>query len=34
MLTVLADLSDILPTAYHAVVDTGVEKGDVVGIWG
>ncbi|PPQ91917.1 hypothetical protein CVT25_001288 [Psilocybe cyanescens] len=27
-------LSDILPTSYHAVVDTGVEEGDVVGIWG
>ncbi|KAF9553316.1 GroES-like protein [Agrocybe pediades] len=27
-------LSDILPTSYHAVADTGVEKGDVVGIWG
>ncbi|KAF9553311.1 GroES-like protein [Agrocybe pediades] len=27
-------LSDILPTSYHAVVDTGVEKGDVVGVWG
>ncbi|KAF8882953.1 GroES-like protein [Infundibulicybe gibba] len=27
-------LSDILPTSYHSVVDTGVEKGDVVGIWG
>ncbi|KAL0564204.1 hypothetical protein V5O48_017847 [Marasmius crinis-equi] len=27
-------LSDVLPTSYHAVVDTGVEKGDVVGIWG
>jgi hypothetical protein len=26
-------LSDILPTSYHAVVDTGVQKGDVVGIW-
>lgn len=26
-------LSDILPTSYHAVVDTGVEDGDVVGIW-
>lgn len=26
-------LSDILPTSYHAVVDTGVEEGDVVGIW-
>ncbi|KAH8119822.1 GroES-like protein [Phellopilus nigrolimitatus] len=27
-------LSDILPTSYHAVVDTGVKEGDVVGIWG
>ncbi|KAF5372230.1 hypothetical protein D9758_005003 [Tetrapyrgos nigripes] len=27
-------LSDVLPTSYHAVVDTGVNKGDVVGIWG
>ncbi|KAF9005022.1 GroES-like protein [Cyathus striatus] len=27
-------LSDILPTSYHAVVDTGVQEGDVVGIWG
>jgi len=27
-------LSDILPTSYHAVVDTGVQKGDVVGVWG
>lgn len=26
-------LSDVLPTSYHSVVDTGVEKGDVVGIW-
>lgn len=26
-------LSDILPTSYHAVVDTGVQEGDVVGIW-
>jgi threonine dehydrogenase-like Zn-dependent dehydrogenase len=26
-------LSDILPTAYHAVVDTGVHEGDVVGVW-
>lgn len=26
-------LSDILPTSYHAVVDTGVKEGDVVGIW-
>jgi len=27
-------LSDILPTSYHAVVDAGVKKGDVVGVWG
>jgi threonine dehydrogenase-like Zn-dependent dehydrogenase len=27
-------LSDVLPTSYHSVVDTGVQKGDVVGIWG
>lgn len=27
-------LSDILCTSYHCVVDTGVKKGDVVGIWG
>jgi len=27
-------LSDVLPTSYHAVVDTGVESGNVVGIWG
>ncbi|KAF8224901.1 GroES-like protein [Tricholoma matsutake] len=27
-------LSDILPTSYHAVTDTGVQNGDVVGIWG
>jgi threonine dehydrogenase-like Zn-dependent dehydrogenase len=27
-------LSDILPTSYHAVVDTGVKEGDIVGIWG
>lgn len=26
-------LSDVLPTAYHNVVDTGVKEGDVVGIW-
>lgn len=26
-------LSDVLPTSYHAVVDTGVKGGDVVGIW-
>ncbi|KAF8191810.1 GroES-like protein [Pholiota molesta] len=27
-------LSDILPTSYHTVTDTGVKEGDVVGIWG
>lgn len=27
-------LSDVLPTSYHCVVDTGVEQGDVVGVWG
>ncbi|EPT03929.1 hypothetical protein FOMPIDRAFT_1115061 [Fomitopsis schrenkii] len=27
-------LSDVLPTSYHAVFDTGVTKGDVVGVWG
>ncbi|EFI27350.1 R,R-butanediol dehydrogenase [Coprinopsis cinerea okayama7 len=27
-------LSDILPTSYHAVVDTGVEEGDTVAVWG
>ncbi|KAJ3902065.1 GroES-like protein [Lentinula edodes] len=27
-------LSDVLPTTYHTVVDTGVKLGDVVGIWG
>ncbi len=27
-------LSDVLCTAYHNVVDTGVKEGDVVGIWG
>ncbi|KAG8950639.1 hypothetical protein FRC04_007263 [Tulasnella sp. 424] len=27
-------LSDILPTSYHCVVDTGVKEGDTVGIWG
>ncbi|KAG6919703.1 hypothetical protein DXG01_002649 [Tephrocybe rancida] len=27
-------LSDVLPTSYHSVVDTHVEKGDIVGIWG
>lgn len=27
-------LSDILATSYHQVVDSGVKKDDVVGIWG
>jgi len=27
-------LSDVLPTSYHTVVDTGVKEGDVVGVWG
>ncbi|GAA6014839.1 hypothetical protein JCM11491_002133 [Sporobolomyces phaffii] len=27
-------VSDILVTSYHQVVDTGVQEGDVVGIWG
>jgi len=27
-------LSDVLPTSYHAIVDTRVEPGDVVGVWG
>jgi threonine dehydrogenase-like Zn-dependent dehydrogenase len=27
-------LSDVLCTSWHAVVDTGVNKGDVVAIWG
>lgn len=27
-------LSDVLPTSYHCVVDTGVQDGDVVGVWG
>ncbi len=26
-------LSDVLSTSYHCVMDTGVEKGDVVGVW-
>jgi threonine dehydrogenase-like Zn-dependent dehydrogenase len=26
-------LSDVLPTSYHCVVDTGVQEGDIVGIW-
>lgn len=27
-------LSDVLPTSYHCVTDTGVTEGDTVGIWG
>ncbi|KAL4242081.1 zinc-containing alcohol dehydrogenase family protein [Abortiporus biennis] len=27
-------LSDVLPTSYHCIVDTGVKEGDVVGVWG
>lgn len=27
-------LSDVLPTSYNCVVDTGVYEGDVVGVWG
>ena len=27
-------LSDVLPTSYHCVVDTGVYEGDTVGVWG
>jgi len=27
-------LSDVLPTSYHCVVDTGVKQGDTVGVWG
>ena len=27
-------LSDVLPTSYHCVHDTGVTDGDTVGIWG
>lgn len=26
-------LSDVLPTSYHAIADTAVDKGDVVGVW-
>lgn len=26
-------LSDVLPTSYHTVVDTGVKEGDTVGVW-
>jgi D-arabinose 1-dehydrogenase-like Zn-dependent alcohol dehydrogenase len=27
-------VSDILVTSYNQVVDSGVKKGDIVGIWG
>lgn len=27
-------LSDVIATSWHCVVDTGVQKGDIVGIWG
>ncbi|ORX40847.1 chaperonin 10-like protein [Kockovaella imperatae] len=27
-------LSDVLPTSYHSIMDTRVEKGDIVGVWG
>jgi threonine dehydrogenase-like Zn-dependent dehydrogenase len=27
-------LSDVLSTAYHCVMDTGVQEGDTVGVWG
>ncbi|KAJ5612871.1 hypothetical protein N7510_006065 [Penicillium lagena] len=27
-------LSDVVATSWHCVVDTGVQKGDIVGIWG
>ncbi|KAF8504272.1 GroES-like protein [Gautieria morchelliformis] len=27
-------LSDVVPTSYHCVHDTGVKEGDVVGVWG
>lgn len=26
-------LSDVLPTSYHCVMDTGINEGDTVGIW-
>ena len=26
-------LSDVLSTAYHCVMDTGVQEGDTVGVW-
>lgn len=27
-------LSDIIPTSYHAVWDSGAKEGEVVGVWG
>lgn len=27
-------LSDVLATSYHTVMDTGVNEGDIVGVWG
>ncbi|CAO3667689.1 unnamed protein product [Rhizopus stolonifer] len=27
-------LSDIVPTSYHSIWDSGVKEGDVVGVWG
>jgi threonine dehydrogenase-like Zn-dependent dehydrogenase len=27
-------LSDVVPTSYHAVVESGIQPGDYVGIWG
>ncbi|KAF8747660.1 GroES-like protein, partial [Rhizoctonia solani] len=27
-------LSDVIPTSYHCVVDTGVKEGDIVAVWG
>ena len=27
-------LSDMLPTSFHCVVDTGVKEGNIVGVWG
>jgi threonine dehydrogenase-like Zn-dependent dehydrogenase len=26
-------LSDVIPTSYHCVVDTGVKEGDIVAVW-
>lgn len=26
-------MSDVIPTSYHCVHDTGVKEGDVVGVW-